>query len=217
MDASMPGLAVENLSQGGMFVRCAAALAVGTRVMVQLVRPGLKRAIPAQGCVVSSIAPADAQKLGAVAGMGIRIETMERDAAERLHDLIDDLACGTPVRAPSPPPPVRLALVAPPPGAPVAADPPPPAPAVEAPAPIEAPVQATMDTSAEDDEARNRLVRQLEDEVVALRRELLRRNRTIADLATRLSVYEPATRRPMREIREVVCRPALHAVDPRAD
>jgi PilZ domain len=158
MDASMPGLAVENLSPGGLFVRCAAALEPGTRVMIQLVRPGLKRAIPAQGCVVSVIAPAAAREMGTVAGMGIRLDPLDADAGPRLRELVASLAA-------SAPPPV--------------------------------PVAETADESS--------LVQDLEDEIQTLRRELLRRNRTIGELATRLAALE-TPRRP-----GALCRP-----DPRA-
>src|SRR4051794_9962895 len=44
-DGSTPGLPVANISMGGLFVRSATAFAPGTPVMLQIVRPGLKRAI----------------------------------------------------------------------------------------------------------------------------------------------------------------------------
>jgi PilZ domain len=185
MDASMAGLAVENLSVAGMFVRSATALAVGTRVMVQLVRPGLKKAIPSLGSVVSVVPPAEAHRLGTVAGMGIRLDP-ELDASRRLGDLVNELAA-MPARSPSAEieaPPTRLSTPPPPP--------------------------AAVDTSASDWAVRDRLVRQLEEEVVALRRELLRRNRTIGDLANRLAAYEGAG-----EAARVARRPVR--VDPRAE
>ena len=151
VDASMPGLAVENLSQGGVFVRCNAALEPGTPVMVQLVRPGSKRVIAVQGRVVTVIAPAAAKATGTVAGMGIRLDRGDRDAATQLRQLVEELA------------PAGTA-------------------------------------------ARDRTIQELEDAVQTLRREILRRNRTIGDLALRLAALDAApggrARRP----------PAVHSV-----
>jgi hypothetical protein len=202
MDASLSGLAVENLSVCGMFVRSATALAVGTRVMVQLVRPGLKKAIPSLGSVVSAIPAAEAQRLGTVAGMGIRLDP-ETDASRRLGDLVNELA-SMPACSPSlsPVAPVERAA-APEPACDIESPPTRPS----TPPPPSAPV----DTSADDGAVRDRLVRQLEEEVVALRHELLRRNRTIGDLANRLAAYEGASP-PARTARRPV-----RLVDPRAE
>jgi Tfp pilus assembly protein PilZ len=200
MDASMAGLAVENLSVCGMFVRSATALALGTRVMVQLVRPGLKKAIPSLGKVVSVVPPAEAQRLGTVAGMGIRLDP-EMDASRRLHDLVTELAT-MPGRSPSPPPVAPIEHdIAPE----TICEAPRTRPSTPAPPPV------AVDTSADDRAIRDLLVRQLEEEVVALRRELLRRNRTIGDLAGRLAAYEGAAQ-PAR-----VARRPVRLIDPRAE
>jgi hypothetical protein len=217
MDASMPGLAVENLSVGGMFVRSAAALAVGTRVMVQLVRPGLKKAIPTLGCVVSVVHPGEAHRNGTVAGMGIRLDPVELDAARRLRDLVADLAAA-PVHPSTPPPALlaerdaELAVAAEP--APITRPSAPPPPEAQ-PRAIELAPPTVIDTSSEDVETRNLLVQQLEEEVIALRRELLRRNRTIGDLATRLAAYEAVEVR--RASRGPVTTRVIRLSDPRAD
>jgi Tfp pilus assembly protein PilZ len=162
-DASIPGLPVENISMGGLFVRTSAALAEGTPVMLQVVRPGLKRAIHVTGRVVSTVSPEEARARGLVAGMGIGFDPVEGDAAERLHALLDDLG----LRAPAAPAPPTLTIT----------------PVVD-------------ETFLELAEARGRLeeqearIAQLEDDLGALRRELLRRNRTIGQLARRLGAYE---------------------------
>ena len=75
-----------------------------------------------------------------------------------------------------------------------------------------------IDTSAEDVETRDRLIRQLEEEVVTLRTELLRRNRTIGDLATRLAAYEAREAPAPRHLgRRPVTTRILRLADPRVD
>lgn len=186
-DISLAGLAVENLSSGGMFVRCPSTLAVGTRGMVQIVRQGL-RTIFALGCVTFVISPDEARRRGAAAGMGVRLDPVDLDAARRLDELVDDLAAAAD----------RAAI-------PLQADTEVEGPRTRPSAPTPEP---SVDTSTEDHEARNRLIQQLEEEIVVLRRELVRRNRTIQDLGARLAAYEA-------EARNGALRPT-RVVDPRS-
>jgi Tfp pilus assembly protein PilZ len=160
-DMSTPGLAVENISMGGLFVRTANALEPGTRVMVQVVRPGLKRALQMTGRVISAISPEQARARGSIAGMGVSLDAADGDTEQRLRALIDDLA-GTSAAV------VRL-------------------PAPRAPEPKAPPELAA---AQEKTTAQERRIAELEAELKGLRSELLRRNRTIGELANRFSAHE---------------------------
>jgi hypothetical protein len=94
---SMSGLAVENISMSGLFVRSATALPRGTALSLLLVRPGLKRAIQIAGRVVSQVSAAEARQRGSVAGMGIELDAPDGETAQRLHALLMDLAGAAPV------------------------------------------------------------------------------------------------------------------------
>lgn len=190
-DSSVAGLAVENISMGGMFVRSASSLQPGTPVMLQVVRPGLKRAIQMTGRVVSVVTPAEARERQVVAGMGISLDCIDREAQARLRALVDDLA----VFAAAAPARPAVAQRAPEPPVVVAAQP--------APAPKQAEATAIEMARLELAEAQDQIVRQheklvsqahrlaeMEAEMKTLRAELLRRNRTIGDLANRLAGYE---------------------------
>src|SRR5262245_14719650 len=109
-DASVAGLPVENISMGGMFVRSASTLQPGTPVMLQVVRPGLKRAIQMTGRVVSVVTPAEARERQVVPGMGISLDCIDREAQARLRALVDDLAVYA--AAPKPPAPAVVAVQA---------------------------------------------------------------------------------------------------------
>jgi len=182
-DASMPGLPVENISMGGLFVRTSAALDMGTPVMLQVVRPGLKRAIQVTGRVVSSVSCDEARTRGLTPGMGIGFDAVDGDAADRLRALIEVLTAASP---PPPPQPVSPTLPAA-----TAAPVPPAAPAL--PQPTVHVVDASFLQLAEargELEEREARIAKMEEEMKDLRRELLRRNRTIGELALRLSRYE---------------------------
>jgi Tfp pilus assembly protein PilZ len=162
-DASAAGLPVENISMGGLFVRSASPLDPGTPVMLQVVRPGLKRAIQATGRVVSVVTPQEARERQVVAGMGISLDCVDREAQSRLRALVDDLAV---VAATTPVKPAAEAATA---------------------------VEMTRLELAEAQDAmaaQARRIERLEAELKTMRAELLRRNRTIGDLANRLSAYE---------------------------
>jgi uncharacterized coiled-coil protein SlyX len=187
-DASVSGLAVENISMGGMFVRSSSSLEPGTPVMLQVVRPGLKRAIHMTGRVVSVVTPAEARERKVVPGMGICLDCVDREAQARLRALVDDLA----VFAASAP--ARINVVKPPPAVVVPAKP--AANESEAASAIEglrldlAEAQDTIVRQHDKLAAQARRMDQLEAELKILKQELLRRNRTIGDLANRLAAYE---------------------------
>lgn len=166
MSTSLPGLTVENISLGGVFVRSAAPLPVGTALALQLVRPGLKRAIQLTGRVIVVVTTADARARGSIAGMGIALDALDGDTSLRLHVLLDDLAAVAHVEHKPTPTPVPAAAVDLPP--------------VLLPTPVEPLAATSVDPRVAD----------LETEVAELRKELLRRNRSVAELARRLSRYE---------------------------
>lgn len=183
-DSSTPGLAVENLSMGGLFVRSNAPLPLGTVVMMQLVRPGLRRALTLTGRVVSVVTVREATMRGAVAGMGISLTRPDGDVRARLRSLILELAkrpdqdatdhVVESLRAP------RLAPVA-------LATPPVDAPIEARVAAVEAPSAPSVPANDVDDR-----VARLEAEVQLLRREVLRRNRTIQELSRRIATFDRA-------------------------
>ncbi|MFT3776028.1 MAG: PilZ domain-containing protein [Minicystis sp.] len=181
-DLRTPGLTVENISMGGLFVRSASPLDPGTPVLLQVVRPGLKRAIQIAGRVVSVVSPAEARARGAVAGMGIGFDRIDGDAEQRLRALVDNLAgAAAPPAAPrAPEPPTRAAT---------AIEDARPASAV-VPAPVLAATLHELAAAREDLAARDRRIEEIEAELKSLRKELLRRNRTIGELANRLSSHE---------------------------
>ncbi|MFO0619568.1 MAG: PilZ domain-containing protein [Polyangiaceae bacterium] len=182
-DASIPGLAIENVSMGGLFVRSNAPLPVGTSVMLQLVRPGLRRALTLTGRVVSIVSVREAALRGAIAGMGIALTRPDGEVRARLGSLVEELAKRADPEAGAAVveslPPMRLASASR-----VAEAPAPPA------APVAvAPVEVAPSEPANDHDDR---VARLEAEVQLLRREILRRNRTIQELSIRLASAERA-------------------------
>lgn len=192
-DASIPGLAVENVSMGGLFIRSNAPLPVGTPVMMQLVRPGLRRALTLTGRVVSVVSAPEASLRDAVAGMGIQLNRPDGETRSRLRSLVAELAKrpdqeldASIVESIRPTRLQPVELVAPRremAAAVVAAF----APVVEA--PVASPVEVAPSKPANDDGDR---VARLEAEVQLLRREVLRRNRTIQELSRRLAAFDRA-------------------------
>ncbi|MEW5741483.1 MAG: PilZ domain-containing protein [Myxococcota bacterium] len=75
------GLAVENMSLGGCFVRCPTPLRVGTEVKLEIHRPGASQTINVLGRVVS-------QRGGQSPGMGIAFAPMPRDISQRIEGLV---------------------------------------------------------------------------------------------------------------------------------
>lgn len=99
------GLAVENLSRGGAFIRCSTPMPIGSAVMLDLVRPGLKRALQLTGRVVSLVDAEAAHRRGGVPGMGIQFDAYGAGVAERLNELLVALGAGPDVLRADPPGP----------------------------------------------------------------------------------------------------------------
>jgi len=68
-------------------VRSDQVLPLGMRVVIDLVRPGIKKAIRLSGEVVSNQTTA----MGKVPGMGVRFDAPSPELAERLHGLLREL------------------------------------------------------------------------------------------------------------------------------
>jgi len=73
---------IEDISLGGMLARTAESLPIGTAVMFDLARPGLKKPLRLLGVVVDT-------RVGR--GLGIRFDGLDKEQAQRLEDLIADL------------------------------------------------------------------------------------------------------------------------------
>lgn len=97
------GLSVENLSRGGAFVRCATPMPLGTAVVLDLVRPGLKKMLQLTGRVVSIVDPESAATRNAVAGMGIQFDAYSAAVGERLTEMLVALGAGPSVLDADPP------------------------------------------------------------------------------------------------------------------
>jgi hypothetical protein len=73
--------------------------------MLDLVRPGLKRALQVTGRVVSIVSNEQAAARGAVPGMGIQFEPYNVGVGERLTEMLVALGAGPEVLDADPPPP----------------------------------------------------------------------------------------------------------------
>lgn len=73
---------IDDISMGGMLARTGEAVAIGTAIMFDLARPGLKKPLRLLGVVVDT-------RIGR--GLGIRFDGLDKAAADRLGDLIADL------------------------------------------------------------------------------------------------------------------------------
>jgi uncharacterized protein (TIGR02266 family) len=82
---------VENLSAGGLFLRTDQFFPRGTRVEVDLVRPGARRALRVAGRVVGTITPEEAVAQRFIPGLGVEFSEMADDEAERLEALLGAL------------------------------------------------------------------------------------------------------------------------------
>src|SRR4051812_27103784 len=73
---------VDDISMGGMLARTNESIAIGTAVMFDLARPGLKKPLRLLGVVVDT-------RVGR--GLGIRFDGLDREGGDRLGELIKDL------------------------------------------------------------------------------------------------------------------------------
>lgn len=87
-DKSPTAMQVDNISLGGVFVRTGDALPVGTPVILEMVRAGLKRAIELTGRVVNVITPEQAAASSRLPGMGVHFDPLSKDVEDRLAELI---------------------------------------------------------------------------------------------------------------------------------
>jgi hypothetical protein len=162
---------VENISRGGLFVRTAQLLPIGTEVELNLVRPGMKRALRLTGRVVNHGRTSGSAQLG----MGIELHPLPPDDAIRLAELLKDLGVGD--HGSASPPPMRA---------------PPPRPAYPSEIPVLTPVaeRATANKLPETAgelrqlvELKDRELAQLRSEVSKLRSELRASHQRLAMMA----------------------------------
>lgn len=90
-----PACVIENLSEGGMFIRTDEVLEVGTAVQVTLVRPGMKKALVLTGRVVAHHAQGGGSR--SLPGMGICFDELPVEAHLRLDGMLHDLGLVKPV------------------------------------------------------------------------------------------------------------------------
>lgn len=86
-------LPIDNISMGGLFVRCSNPLSVGTPVMLEVVRPGAQP-LKVVGTVVVSVDGVDALSASAVPGMGVQFEGLDAATARGLSSLLMTLVDG---------------------------------------------------------------------------------------------------------------------------
>ncbi len=79
---------VEDLSLGGIFLRTDRRLPIATPVTVNLVRPGMKRALRVPGLVANSRTMAEAQSSEGPPGLGIAFGALDPLETARLVELI---------------------------------------------------------------------------------------------------------------------------------
>ncbi len=65
------GLGIENLSVGGAFVRCNTVIPAGSRVSLEISRVGAAQPMVIVAKVTACVSPADAERLGRAAGVGL--------------------------------------------------------------------------------------------------------------------------------------------------
>lgn len=79
---------MENISLGGLFVRCSTPLKVGTAVKLELQLPGAAHALTIDGKVTSSVTQASANERHRSPGMGIAFEPLPPRVVPLLDGLI---------------------------------------------------------------------------------------------------------------------------------
>jgi uncharacterized protein (TIGR02266 family) len=87
---------VENLSAGGIFLRTPRPLPLGSYIELDLVRPGLKRAISVKGRVVGVLDAESAAAKNTAPGMGIQFFPLSEAARDRLGQVLQDLGLKNP-------------------------------------------------------------------------------------------------------------------------
>ncbi|MBI3180783.1 MAG: PilZ domain-containing protein [Myxococcales bacterium] len=188
---------VDNISEGGLFIRTSEVLPSGMAVSLTLVRPGMKKGLRLTGRVVNAFTPDEAMERGLSPGMGVQFDPLEPDCTERLLNLMRDL--GVPQGGPAaplafapepagepPPEPQRPSPHSPPPAAPAA-----PQPAYDGDAKLLIQIRGLLHELGEAHD----LLRAREREIADLRDEL---NRLKAELTWRDALLAKAGQSPKR-------------------
>jgi PilZ domain len=105
-------LPIENISVGGMLLRCTEPLPVGNQVFLELARPGMK-AFKLVGRVLGVVPLKKTKDAAGTYGLSIRFNPMGEELTQRLQELVEAIyrARGVPD---APAEPVRVALQQPP-------------------------------------------------------------------------------------------------------
>jgi hypothetical protein len=100
---------IENISLGGMLLRCERALPVGNQVFLEVARPGMK-SLKLVGRVLSVVPLKKKKGIEGTYGLSIRFNPMGEEATTRLQDLVTSLYFGGKPIPTAQPSPVRVAL-----------------------------------------------------------------------------------------------------------
>lgn len=82
------GLGIENISMGGLFVRCNTPMKVGLAVTLEVMRAGSAAPLAIEGKVTSTVSLATAAKTSRAAGMAISFDPLPPHIEQRLEGLI---------------------------------------------------------------------------------------------------------------------------------
>lgn len=85
------GLPIDNISMGGLFLRCGNPLPAGTPVVLELVQPTLGAPLKVVGTSVLAVSADEASRSGRPSGMAIRFDPMPDEVQKRLNRLLVDL------------------------------------------------------------------------------------------------------------------------------
>jgi hypothetical protein len=113
-------LPIENISLGGMLLRCEQPLPVGSQVFLEVSRPGTK-SLKLVGRVLSLVPLMKKKGASGVHGLSIRFNPMGEDATTRLQELVTSIYQHRPIPTAAPSP-VRVALSQPAPAKPASPD-----------------------------------------------------------------------------------------------
>ncbi len=82
---------IENISLGGLFVRCEEPLPLGSHVLIELRQPSLPDSLRLFGVTVSARDAVEALTRGGYPGMGIRFEALTEETTRKLSALLVEL------------------------------------------------------------------------------------------------------------------------------
>src|SRR5690606_16695705 len=101
-DTLKAGCVVDNISEGGLMVRTDEPLAVGTPLVLDLVKAGMRKAIRVTGRVVGQVGRGAEVKPGG-AGLRIQFDPVGGEAGARLSELLQELGVSDPKKPTLPP------------------------------------------------------------------------------------------------------------------